>query len=52
MLWLGQKAHNLAHHAGALVGLKEKLGVGGAVENDQLLWLRSFVELGLDPGEP
>jgi hypothetical protein len=34
-----------------LIGLKEKLRVGGAVEKDQLLWFRSFLELAANGGE-
>ena len=30
----GEEAENLAHHAVCLIGLEEKLSVGGAVEND------------------
>lgn len=42
---------NLAHDAGRLIGLKKVLGVGRAVENDELLGLRSFIVLGLDTWE-
>ncbi len=50
-LFRGEEAEDLAHHAIGLIGLEEKLSVRRAIQNDQLLWFRSLVELLADSGE-
>ena len=40
-----EKAEDLAHHAVRLIRLEEKLGVGGAIKNDQLFWFGRFFVL-------
>jgi hypothetical protein len=50
-LLCGEKSGDLTHHALCLVGLKQKLSMCGAIENNQLLWFWSFLELRLNPRE-
>ena len=51
-LWRREELHDLVHDTSALVRLEEKLSVRGAIQDDQLLWLRGAFVLLEDPGQP
>jgi hypothetical protein len=46
----GQKPEYLLHYTVCLLGLKQKLGMRGTVEDNQLFGFRSLVKPGADAG--
>jgi hypothetical protein len=49
--WLGEESQDLVHEALALIGVKEKLRVGGAFEEHEFFGFWCSIELCLDTGE-
>src|SRR5258708_14601487 len=45
----GEKAEDLPHHPLSLIGLEEKLSVGGAIQNDEFFGFGSFLVLLANP---
>src|SRR5271167_3920793 len=47
----GEKAEDLVHRSVRLIRLEEKLGMGGAIQNNQLFWFGGLLVLCADSGE-
>src|SRR5438309_4125349 len=47
----GKKSKDLAHQVFPLIRLEEVLRMRGAIQDDQLLWLRSLLVLFPNPGK-
>jgi len=48
----GKKSQNFEHHTFALLSSKDELCVGGTVQDNQFLGLRSFIEMCSQAGKP